>query len=56
MSNSIEKLGFFLITSPENLDKSIQMAEEETKVKVTCVITDAFVTSSLLVAKNLNVP
>ena len=55
-NHPIEKLNFFLRTGHENLHKGIQMAEEETKQKVTCVISDAFVSSSLVVAQKLNVP
>ncbi|QCD84193.1 flavonol 3-O-glucosyltransferase [Vigna unguiculata] len=55
-NHPIEKLNFFLSTGPENLRKGIQMAEEDTKKKVTCIISDAFVSSSLLVAQSLNVP
>ena len=55
-NHPIEKLSFSLKMGSGNLHKGIQMAEEETKVKVTCVIAVAFVTSSLLMAKNLNGP
>ncbi|KAK7400382.1 hypothetical protein VNO78_11588 [Psophocarpus tetragonolobus] len=54
--NPTEKLSLFLQTGPHNLHKGIQLAEAETKKKVTCIIADAFVTSSLLVAQTLNVP
>ncbi|KAK7400383.1 hypothetical protein VNO78_11589 [Psophocarpus tetragonolobus] len=52
----IEKLNFFLQTGPDNLHTGIRMAEEDTKKKVTCIIADAFVTSSLTVAQTLNLP
>ncbi|OIW10477.1 hypothetical protein TanjilG_00415 [Lupinus angustifolius] len=55
-SNPIEKLNLFLSTGPENLQKGIELAVAETKQRVTCIIADAFVTDSLIVAKALNVP
>jgi len=55
-NHPIEKVNFFLKTGPENLRKGIQMAEEDTKKKVTCIISDAFVPCSLVVAQTLNVP
>nr|KYP61170.1 Flavonoid 3-O-glucosyltransferase [Cajanus cajan]KYP61202.1 Flavonoid 3-O-glucosyltransferase [Cajanus cajan] len=54
--NPIEKLNLFLETGPDNLHKGIQLAEADTNKRVTCIIADAFVTSSLLVANKLNVP
>lgn len=51
-----EKLDLFLKTGPQNLHKGIQLAEADTKKKVTCIIADAFVASSLHVAQTLNVP
>ncbi|KAK7363057.1 hypothetical protein VNO77_05186 [Canavalia gladiata] len=54
--NPTEKLNLFLQTGPENLQKGIELAVAETKQRVTCIIADAFVTSSLLVAHTLNVP
>ncbi|CAJ1936122.1 unnamed protein product [Sphenostylis stenocarpa] len=55
-NNPIQKLDLFLKTGPENLHKGIELAEAETEVRVTCIIADAFMTSSLLVAQTLNVP
>ncbi|CAL0311994.1 unnamed protein product [Lupinus luteus] len=55
-SNPTEKLNLFLSTGPENLQKGIELAVAETKQRVTCIIADAFVTDSLIVAKTLNVP
>ncbi|KAK7319509.1 hypothetical protein RJT34_04230 [Clitoria ternatea] len=55
-NNPIVKLDFFLSTGPDNLCKGIELAVAETKQSVTCIIADAFVTSSLLVAQTLNVP
>ncbi|KHN46247.1 anthocyanidin 3-O-glucosyltransferase 7-like [Glycine soja] len=54
--NPTEKLNLFLQTGPENLHKGIELAEAETKKRVTCIVADAFVTSSLFVAQTLNVP
>ncbi|XP_047179841.1 anthocyanidin 3-O-glucosyltransferase 7-like [Vigna umbellata] len=51
-----QKIDLFLKTGPQNLHKGIQLVEAETKKKVTCIISDAFVTSSLLVAQTLHVP
>jgi len=55
-NHPIEKINFFLKTGPENLQKGIQMAEEDTKKRVTCIISDAFVPYSIVVAQTLNVP
>ncbi|KAL2343860.1 hypothetical protein Fmac_005145 [Flemingia macrophylla] len=55
-NHPIEKVNFFLKTGVDNLQKGIQLAEADTKKRVTCIIADAFVTSSLLVAQSLNVP
>ncbi|XP_061359992.1 kaempferol 3-O-beta-D-galactosyltransferase-like isoform X2 [Gastrolobium bilobum] len=55
-SRPTEKLNLFLKTGPENLHKGIELAVAETKQRVTCIISDAFVTSSLVVAQTLNVP
>ncbi|TKY59437.1 Kaempferol 3-O-beta-D-galactosyltransferase [Spatholobus suberectus] len=56
LGSDMERLLFFIKTGPENLHKGIQLAEAETKERVTCIIADPFVTSSLLVAQTLNVP
>nr|BAF49298.1 UDP-glucose:flavonoid 3-O-glucosyltransferase [Clitoria ternatea] len=55
-NNPIGKLDLFLSTGPDNLRKGIELAVAETKERVTCIIADAFVTPSLLVAQTLNVP
>lgn len=55
-SNPVEKVDLFLNTDPENLQKGIDLAVAETKQRVTCIIADAFVTPSLIVAQSLNVP
>ncbi|KAG2410004.1 hypothetical protein LR48_Vigan393s002500 [Vigna angularis] len=55
-NHPIGKVNFFLSTGPDNLRKGIQMAEEDTNKKVTCIIADAFVPSSHVVAQSLNVP
>ncbi|XP_061359996.1 anthocyanidin 3-O-glucosyltransferase 7-like [Gastrolobium bilobum] len=55
-NHPVEKLNLFLKTGPENLHKGIELAVAETKQRVTCIIADAFVTSSLDVAQTLNVP
>ncbi|KAL2343859.1 hypothetical protein Fmac_005144 [Flemingia macrophylla] len=55
-NHPLERMNFFLKTGVDNLQKGIQLAEADTKKRVTCIIADAFVTSSLLVAQTLNVP
>ncbi|KAK7246699.1 hypothetical protein RIF29_41569 [Crotalaria pallida] len=55
-SHPIERVNFFLQACQHNMQKAIDLAVEETKQKITCIIADAFVTPSLLVAQNLNVP
>ncbi|XP_027916749.1 anthocyanidin 3-O-glucosyltransferase 7-like [Vigna unguiculata] len=55
-NNPTEKIDLFLKTGPHNLHKGIQLAEADTEKRVTCIIADAFVTSSLLVAQTLDVP
>ncbi|XP_061359994.1 anthocyanidin 3-O-glucosyltransferase 7-like [Gastrolobium bilobum] len=52
----VEQVCLFLKTGHENLHKGIDLALAETKRRVTCIISDAFVTSSLIVAQTLNVP
>ncbi|KAL2343857.1 hypothetical protein Fmac_005142 [Flemingia macrophylla] len=51
-----ERANFFLKTGVDNLQKGIQLVEAATKKRVTCIIADAFISSSLLVAQTLNVP
>ncbi|KAI4296453.1 hypothetical protein L6164_036409 [Bauhinia variegata] len=51
-----ERLDLFLKAGPENLQKAMDFAVEETHRRVTCIIADAFVTPSLVLAQNLNVP
>lgn len=52
----VEKVNLFLQAGPQNLQKGIDLAVADTKESVTCIIADAFVTPSLTVAQNLNVP
>ncbi|TKY71520.1 Kaempferol 3-O-beta-D-galactosyltransferase [Spatholobus suberectus] len=52
----VERVNLFLQAGPENLQKGIDLAVAETKGRVTCIIADAFVTFSLIVAQRLNVP
>ncbi|XP_061370857.1 anthocyanidin 3-O-glucosyltransferase 7-like [Gastrolobium bilobum] len=52
----VEKVNLFLQAGPENLQKGIDLAVAGTKHRVTCIIADAFVTPSLIVAQKLNVP
>ena len=55
-NHPIEKVNLFLKTGPQNLQKGILLAEADIEKRVTCIIADAFVASSLLVAQSLNVP
>ncbi|XP_027347813.1 anthocyanidin 3-O-glucosyltransferase 7-like [Abrus precatorius] len=55
-NDPMEKLVLFLKTGPHNLHKGIELAVSHSKKRVTCIIADAFVTSSLLVAQTLDVP
>ncbi|KAK7303220.1 hypothetical protein RJT34_14122 [Clitoria ternatea] len=52
----VERVNLFLQAGSDNLQKGIDLAVAETKLKVTCIISDAFVTPSLTVARYLNVP
>ena len=52
----VERVNLFLQGGPQNLQKGIDLAVEGTKKRVTCIIADAFVTPTLIVAQNLNVP
>ncbi|CAJ1961362.1 unnamed protein product [Sphenostylis stenocarpa] len=52
----VERVDLFLKACPENLQKGIDMAVTDTKERVTCVMADAFVIPSLIVAHRLNVP
>ncbi|KAF7843032.1 anthocyanidin 3-O-glucosyltransferase 7-like [Senna tora] len=51
-----EKLNLFLHAGHENLQKGIDLAVKNTHKNVTCIIADAFVTPSLVLAQNLNIP
>nr|QDM38903.1 UDP-glycosyltransferase UGT78K10 [Glycyrrhiza uralensis] len=55
-TNPVEKVNLFLQAGSENMQKGIDLAVERTKERVTCIIADAFVTPSLIVAQTLNVP
>ncbi|KAK4271333.1 hypothetical protein QN277_020042 [Acacia crassicarpa] len=50
------QLDLFLEAGPQNLKKSLDMAVSEINMRVTCVISDAFVTSSLVLAQEYGVP
>jgi hypothetical protein len=54
--NPVEKVNFFLQAGRQNLQKGIDLAVADTKERVTCIIADAFVVPSVLVAQQLNVP
>lgn len=54
--NSIEKLDFFLKSCPQNLQHGVDLAVKSTNLRVTCVLSDVFVTSSLALAQELKVP
>ena len=55
-NDPIEKLNLFLQAGPENLKKGLELAVSDTKIRITCILADAFVTSSLLLAQELHVP
>ncbi|CAK8530353.1 unnamed protein product [Lathyrus sativus] len=52
----IERVNFYLQAGHQNLQNGIDLAVADTKEKVTCIIADAFVVPSLVVAQKLNVP
>ncbi|WJX26393.1 hypothetical protein P8452_15320 [Trifolium repens] len=54
--NPVEKVNFFLQAGHQNLQKGIDLAVADTKERVTCIIADAFVVPSVIVAQQLNVP
>ncbi|KAI4299178.1 hypothetical protein L6164_032661 [Bauhinia variegata] len=56
LGHPVEAVNLFLQAGPQNLQKGIDFAVQETKERVTCIIADAFVASSLIVAQNLQVP
>ncbi|KAK7302591.1 hypothetical protein RJT34_13483 [Clitoria ternatea] len=56
IGDGVPKGHFFLQSASKNLKMGIDLAVAETKLKVSCIIRDAFVTPSLPVAQHLNVP
>ncbi|MED6157011.1 hypothetical protein PIB30_019496 [Stylosanthes scabra] len=50
------KINLFLQAAPHNLQNGIDMAVQQTNLRVTCIIADAFVLPSFHVAQNLAVP
>lgn len=52
----LERVNLFLRAGPHNLKEGVRLAVSETKKRVTCVISDAFVTPALDVAQELGVP
>ena len=55
-SHPEERENLFLQACLQNLQKGIEVAVARTNQRITCVIADAFVTPSLLLAQDLNVP
>lgn len=55
-SHPVEKVNLFLQAGHQNLQNGIDLAVSDTKVRVTCIIADAFVVPSLLLAQKLDVP
>lgn len=55
-SHPDERVNLFLQAGHQNLQKGIDLAVADTKVRVTCIITDAFLAPSFLVAQQLNIP
>jgi len=50
------EVNLYLQTGLENFQNGIDLAVSETKTPITCIIADAFVTSTFDLAKTLNVP
>ncbi|KAL5562703.1 hypothetical protein UlMin_032450 [Ulmus minor] len=51
-----EAVNLFLKAAPEMFKKAIDVAETETGLKITCMLTDAFLTFSADIAEDLRVP
>jgi anthocyanidin 3-O-glucosyltransferase len=54
--NPIEPLNLFLKAMPENLKKGIDMAVAKTGKRITCLLSDAFLTCAAGIAEDMNVP
>jgi len=54
--NPIEGVELFIKVSPENFRRGLEMAEAENGMKISCLLTDAFLSFSLEVAEDLHVP
>jgi len=55
--NPVEAINLFLKATPDNLRKGIDMAVAETGQRITCLLCDAFLsTSAMEIAEDLNVP
>nr|XP_023925665.1 flavonoid 3-O-glucosyltransferase-like [Quercus suber]POE94149.1 udp-glycosyltransferase 78d2 [Quercus suber] len=54
--NPIEGVELFIKVSPENFRRGLEMAEAENGMKISCLLTDAFLTFSVEVAEDLHVP
>ncbi|KAF7803782.1 anthocyanidin 3-O-glucosyltransferase 7-like [Senna tora] len=52
----LERVNLFLRAGPRNLKEALRQAVSRANERVTCVISDAFVTSALVVAQELGVP
>lgn len=52
----LEAIKLFIQSTPSNFVKSMEEAEEETGVKFSCIISDAFLWFSCELAKKMNVP
>ncbi|XP_059446514.1 anthocyanidin 3-O-galactosyltransferase 3GT1-like [Corylus avellana] len=54
--NPIEPLNLFLNAMPENLKKGIDTAEAKTGKRISCLLSDAFLTCASGIAEDMNVP
>lgn len=52
----LKEITFFFKLVIKKLQKGIDLAVADTKERVTCIISDAFLAPSFLVAQQLNVP
>ncbi|KAJ6671523.1 GLYCOSYLTRANSFERASE [Salix viminalis] len=54
--NPIERVELFIKETPENFKMAMDMAEAETGQKISCLMTDAFLSFAGSIAENLSIP
>ncbi|KAJ6409918.1 hypothetical protein OIU84_009415 [Salix udensis] len=54
--NPIERVELFIKETPENVKTALDMAEAETGQKISCLMTDAFLSFAGSIAENLSIP